>query len=89
MKTSLESWEKAPIRKFLLQAVVGGLVGVIVMGIVSIILKSNGWGSASSGLLGIPWIIVLVLMIPQAYHQGVSDERERNIHSITSERREV
>ena len=43
----------------------------------SFIFRAIGWGAISVGALWIPWMVVLIMLIPIAYHQGVCNERER------------
>ena len=80
MKPQIEAWEKPKTRRLVLAGVIGSIGGMAVMVVVSLIFKAIGWGHVSPGILFIPWMVVVILMIPAAYHQGVCDERKRGVN---------
>ena len=77
MKTGLESWEKPKIRRLYMIGSAGGIAGMATIFGLSFIFRAIGWGAISVGALWIPWMVVLIMLIPIAYHQGVCNERER------------
>ena len=77
MKTQCESWEKPKIRKLTWTAVGASIAGMATVLGISLILRAVGWGGVSSGILIVPWMVVVIMMVQQAYHQGVCDERQR------------
>lgn len=78
----VESWEKVSIRRLLIRALIGGIAGMVAMALVGVALNAVGRGHFPPGILMVSWIVVLVLMIPQAYHHGVCDERVRKMISL-------
>ena len=76
-RSHIEPWEKPKIRKLQMAGSAGGIAGMAAILGISLIFRAIRWGHVSAGILFIPWMVVLILLIPTAYHQGVCEERER------------
>lgn len=77
MKKTIEDWERKKIRRLTWELMGAAMAGMLSIFVISYFLKIMNWGDISSGIIFVPWMVVLILMIPKTYHQGVCDERKR------------